>query len=106
MEKESKLLELEKWYHFKCDCMVCANKTWSPSSNELDFTEDPLYREAVQPIDMTVQLFRKQAPAGIEAFERNDIAFLEKYDRFHAVSDTIALQATLFGMWNVLFSRY
>lgn len=47
-----------------------------------------------------------QKASEIREHEKKAIEFLLKYDRFHPVNDTIAVQNNLHIMWNVLAYRY
>ncbi|XP_031628272.1 SET and MYND domain-containing protein 4-like [Contarinia nasturtii] len=98
-------LELQLRYHFECECMLCTNDDWSPLTDEVDFSDDPLYTIGMKPFCMTVKELRKLSRSQIQQYEKNAIDFLVKYGRFHPVNDTMGMQNTLLIMWNVLAAR-
>lgn len=61
--------------------------------------------EAIQPLLMTAQEFRKLSRHQIGNYEQKAIEFLEKYNEFHPIFDTACMQANLRIMWTVLASR-
>lgn len=74
--------------------------------DEMDFSDDMLYTNGIQPSNLTLERFRKVPRRLIEGYQKNSIDFLTKYDRFHPVNDTICMQNNLFIMWNILASRF
>lgn len=78
---------------------------WEPLVNEVDLSDDPVYNDAIKPGTMTVNAIRKLSNNEITKHEKRAIEFLEKYDRFHPVNDTICMQDTLRLMWNILAMR-
>ncbi|XP_055298565.1 SET and MYND domain-containing protein 4-like [Sitodiplosis mosellana] len=98
--------ELDERYHFKCECFLCTSELWTPLTNEVNLSRDPLYEFGLQPSAMTIKRFRKLTRSEVLSYEKKAIEFLEKYDRFHPVNDTIVMQNNLQIMWNVLASRY
>lgn len=73
--------------------------------DEIDLSDDPKYKDAMKPYMMTAQAIRKLSQSEISNMEKKEIAFLEKYNRFHPVNDTICMQDVLRTVWNVLAMR-
>lgn len=96
---------LEVGYDFDCECLVCTNPKRSALISKIEFSANPLFKEAVQPLLMTVQEFRQLSRCQIGNYEKKAIEFLEKYNEFHPIFDTACMQANLRIMWSVLASR-
>lgn len=93
-------------YHFKCECIICSTDFWMPSQNEVNFTNDELYKTLTDTHKLTVESLRKLSQGKIKFYERNALIFLEKYDRFHPIRETRSVWATLVRMWHVLTTRF
>lgn len=102
--KSMKKQLLEDRYFFKCECLVCSGM-WEPLVNEIDLSDDPIYDDAIKPGRMTANEIRKLSANEIAKYEKKAIEFLEEYDRFHPVNDTICMQDTLRYVWNILAMR-
>lgn len=92
-------------YHFQCKCFICVTEEWSSTADVLDLKNDPLYKEAIVLYTMNKKDIREWPREEIEYHEKKAAEFLEKYNRFHPVIDTIAIQEVLLFMWNILSSR-
>lgn len=78
---------------------------WEPLVDAVDLSDDPVYDDGMKPGLMRVNEIRKLSTNEITKHEKKAIEFLEKYDRFHPVNDTICMQDSLRCMWNVLAMR-
>lgn len=93
-------------YHFECKCLVCSNENWLNVSVVVNLSIDPLYKEGIKLSTMKWDEIRKLPREAVENFEKKAIEFLEKYDRFHPVVDTMRMQQALLRAWNILSVRY
>lgn len=75
-------------------------------NNVLDFSNDPMYKEAIKLSTMTSNEIRKLSRETVDGYEKKAILFLEKYDRLHPVNATMRIGETLLGVWNLLSLRY
>lgn len=89
------MAELKERYRFECKCFVCSNEIWSPLNNVLDFSNDPIYKEAVKLSTMTATQVRKLPRDAVADFEKKAAEFLQKYDRLHPVNATMSIGETL-----------
>lgn len=78
---------------------------WEPLVKEVDLSDDPVYDDGMKPAMMRANEIRKLSNDDIAKHEKKAFEFLEKYDRFHPVNDTICMQDSLRCMWNVLAMR-
>ncbi|XP_055301513.1 uncharacterized protein LOC129568029 isoform X2 [Sitodiplosis mosellana] len=93
-------------YHFKCECVICSTDFWLPSEDEINFTNDELYKNVMEVANMMAKLFQELSRERVEHYERSAFKFLEKYDRFHSTRETRAVWVTLVNMWLVLTTRF
>lgn len=91
--------------NFPCQCIICANAKSSQFLSKISFSENALYKEAVQPLFLTVEQIRQLPRTVINTIENRAIEFLEKYDGFHPNYETINIQGVLGLTWYILASR-
>lgn len=106
IEPKEKLIDLPLRYHFRCKCFVCINNVWHILTGTVNASDDPIYDEAIEPAWMTPDDFRKLPRDEIQNYEKKGIEFLEKYNRFHPIQDTMYMQDNLLNEWIVLSSRF
>lgn len=78
---------------------------WEPLVNEVDLSDDAAYNDGMKPGLLKVNEIRELSNNEIAKHEKKAFEFLEKYDRFHPVNDTICMQDCLRCMWNALSMR-
>lgn len=93
-------------YHFKCECLLCSQEEHLLSEDEVNLFNNPLWKYGVILSYATVKEFREMSREKIESHEEKAINFLNKYNRFHPIDATSALQRTLIIIWNLLASRF
>lgn len=93
-------------YHFKCECMVCSTDFWMPSTFEVRFANDELYKIVLDAFWMPVESLRELPNERFEFYERNAFKFLEKYDRFHPIEETCSVWSILILMWHMRSTRF
>lgn len=93
-------------YHFKCECIICSTDFWMPSTFEVRFVDDELYKTITDTHRMTADALRQLSQKKIKFYEGNALKFLEKYDRFHPIRETCSVWSTLIRMWHVLATRF
>lgn len=106
MRDEKLKTTLVNRYHTKCTCKLCTNEIWSPLVDRCNLKEDPQWKQAIAPLFMNVNAFRKLSLDEIEKYERKAIDFLRKYHHRHPVRDTISIQELLQIMWSIMASPY
>lgn len=58
------------------------------------------------PGSMTIETLRTIAQQELENHEDSAIKFLEKYDRFHPVNETVYIHNVLLVLWNLFTSQF
>lgn len=96
--------QLQDRYFFKCECLVCSGM-WEALANEVDLSDDSAYNDGMKPALLKANEIRKLSNDDIAKYEKKAYEFLEKYDHFHPVNDTICMQGSLRCMWNILSMR-
>lgn len=81
--------------------MMCSNA----SIVGKDFSKNPMYERGIEPTWMDLDEIRNLTPDKVLSYERDGANFLEKYDRYHPVQDTMMMQHNLHMLWNTFASR-
>lgn len=95
---------LSKRHYIQCKCEFCWDDIWSPPTNENNLRDDPLWCDGILGIFRRLEEFRCLPLDTIENYEKNAIAFLEKYDDRHPVRDTVSMQECLRILWKEVAS--
>lgn len=97
-------LFLAYFYFVKCGCIMCENENWSPFCGGY-LSKSPMYERGIEPTWMELDEIRNLTPDKVLSYERDGANFLEKYDRYHPVQDTMMMQHNLHMLWNTFASR-
>lgn len=89
----------------KCDCVLCEDDDWTTILDEVSL-QSPLYEDAITPLKMTEKAFRNLFRETMEQYENRAITFLEMYNRFHPLEDTLNVQIVLIIIWNIFATRF
>ncbi|XP_055303098.1 uncharacterized protein LOC129568817 isoform X2 [Sitodiplosis mosellana] len=93
-------------YHFKCECIICSTDFFLPTKYEINFTNTKLYKDIMEANSMTIQAFRKLPREKLKYYEECAIKFLERYDRFHPINETIEVWRILITIWLLFTTRF
>ncbi|XP_055316116.1 uncharacterized protein LOC129575905 [Sitodiplosis mosellana] len=98
-------LDVEKQLHMKCECNLCSGDAWT-MLHDKSLKQSPFWKDATAAANMTEKAFRALSNETKEYYENRTIKFLEMYDRFHPLNDTLCVQWALIVMWNVLATHF
>lgn len=90
----------------KCECVLCADDSWTTLLDAVSLTQTPLWKDAITPANMTIKAFRNLSRETMDQYENRAIKFLEMYSRFHPLNDTVSVQMVLILMWNIFATRF
>lgn len=90
----------------ECECIMCTSDDFALYPREVNFSQDPLFEFGIKPYTMSMKQFRDLTRNQITEYETKTIAFLNKFDRFHPVNDTVSMEKNLEVMWTILAAVY